>query len=148
MIATLGWIYPSGVSGPVLKMTVLVTSMTAQGHQKQHPQRQDRSVRCDGRTGTLGHGHAGSRSSLCLGARFLEQVGPLLEIANARQGDRLAAFAVPRGGAPVKGYRYRRPKHPQGDATTDPDAGDGSDPITGALPGLARVAPSAKVRRL
>ena len=49
--------------------------------------------------------------------------------------DRLAAFAVPQSGAPVKGCRYRRPTHPPGDATTDPDVGDGSDPITGVFAG-------------
>ncbi len=48
---------------------------------------------------------------------------------------RLAAFAVPQSGAPVKGCRYRRPTHPPGDATTDPDVGDGSDPITGVFAG-------------
>lgn len=46
-----------------------------------------------------------------------------------RLDDRLAAFA----GAAVKGCRYRCPTHPQGEATTDPDAGDESDPITGVF---------------
>ncbi|NMM24342.1 MAG: DUF2007 domain-containing protein [Phycicoccus sp.] len=46
--------------------------------------------------------------------------------------DRLVVFAIPRRGSPVKGYRYRRLTHAQRDATTDPDAGDGSDPVTGA----------------
>ena len=55
--------------------------------------------------------------------------------ANVRLRHRLAAFAIPRGGAPVKGYRYLRPTYLQGDATTDPDAGDGSDPVTGPLAG-------------